>query len=160
MNRKQLENRIKVQNRIIKRQNKIIVTQRQIIRSIKRKNQSIPNRKQPKAKQIRLISEQEQPKQIRRRQVAYSFKADYPPYFISIRVLTYNPEYSERYLLITLDNIKRNFELRYNLHLKYDYTGFENKPIGSNDIEFHDDKIHYDIFMGGKNGVKESGVTQ
>jgi len=121
---------------------KIIVTKR--VRVVRKKKIPIPIKEVPKP--LKRI----------RRQIAQNFKSSEPPYFVSVRAITINPEITQRGLVIALLQGKRNLEKETNINLSLmtsEHIGLAEQEIPiTEDKELNDMKVHVEVFIANTKG--------
>lgn len=137
------------------------------LRLVQQRQERIRLREKPVVKEriVRRIPRETQQRIISgrriRKQVVLDYKrkvdnnSDRPSIgYISIRVMTINPNISERGLKIVLMEAKRRFERENKFDLKgyqENYRGFENREIATNeDRLLNDGRVHVIIMVGNK----------
>lgn len=122
--------------------------------TIKQRREKISITKERK----RVIEKKPITKRIRR-QVAQNFKADVPPYFVSIRAMTINPIITQKGLNLALLQGKRKIQIEENINLtamQTEYIGLEMVEIPPiEDRKLNDMKIHIEVFLAYLRGGKK-----
>lgn len=89
-----------------------------------------------------------------RKQLVQNFTSDNPPYYVSIRAITINPNITEKGLRMALLQGRRKFQNTENVNLNLmntEYYGLEQTPIpDSEDIKLNDGRIHIEVFVANK----------
>ena len=107
-----------------------------------------------------------------RKQKVINYRADESPYYLSIRVLTINPEIDERGLFLAINELKNNLQnqsiylnvKRHSVVIDFNNLVPERSSIGteareiptSEDKILNDNKIHYEILI--ENNPSITGV--
>lgn len=117
-----------------------------VIREVRRRKIKVPVVVELPAKRIRI-------------QMAQNFKADAPPYFVSIRAITINPIITQRGLSLALIQGKRKIQIEENINLtamQTEYIGLEKTEIPSTeDRKLNDLRIHVEVFIAYLRGGKK-----
>lgn len=127
-----------------------------IIKAEKKKFKTIKIVKAKKKQKIGKAKKEkeEKPQKRIRQQVAFNFRSHSEPYHCSIRALTLNPEYTQRGLLIAVQEVKRDLEQQGIIdfdEFSSSYLGFEEKEISNaEDKILNDGKIHVEVFIKNK----------
>jgi hypothetical protein len=119
-----------------------------------KKQQTAIPKQQKKAiqKQTLLIEPTKETTLIKiRKQVCENFRADYPPYYVSIRAMTIHQDINEQGLMLALIDGKRQFQRDYGVMLNaynLDYTGLSKQQISKDEDKIlSDNKIVVEVFF-------------
>lgn len=150
-------NNKKKAKRIISKSNKR--TKKKLLKEVRKEIKKPKEKKEKKTRQKKITKPR-----IRKQKVA-NFRSREDPYYISIRVITINPEITDRGLLMALRKLMKRFDGKniyltnknYSAEIDFDNfnnnikssVGTERQKISVNeDRILNDGKIHYEILIG------------